>query len=207
IANHQAQMDTALERETNRAKAQARQRFVEAESTANANAALLEAQALDIQAVSAAQAPEILEYRYEQDILNKLENLAGHLPLLVSFGDGSDGQQQQIDYLATARQLLGVSDGGSGISQAELTQIHERAEEIQERITAREDEISELLAARDDESEPAEGDQERASDEERASEQDGAAATIGYTTEAAGHTDVSATTAAVGDTEQQAGEQ
>lgn len=54
IARYQAQMDTALERETNRANAVARQRFVESESEANANAALLEAQALDIRALSAA---------------------------------------------------------------------------------------------------------------------------------------------------------
>src|SRR5690606_6010612 len=65
IAGYQAQMDTALERETNRAKAIARQRYVEVESAANANASLLEAQALDIRAASAAAAPEILEYRFE----------------------------------------------------------------------------------------------------------------------------------------------
>lgn len=150
IANHQAQMDTALERETNRAKAQARQRFVEAESTANANAALLEAQALDIQAVSAAETPEILEYRYEQDILSKLESLAPHLPMLVSFGGDSDGQRE-IDYLATARQLLGAPEGGAGIPDSELARIRERADEIQQRITQREDEITDLLATPEEE--------------------------------------------------------
>jgi hypothetical protein len=43
IVTNQAQIDTARERETNRANARARERMVEAESTANANAALLEA--------------------------------------------------------------------------------------------------------------------------------------------------------------------
>lgn len=144
IANHQAQMDTAFERETNRAKAQARQRFVEAESTANANSALLEAQALDIQALSSAESPEILEYRYEQDILDKLEGLAEHLPMLVSFGGGND---EGIDYLATARELLGVSDGGSGLSESDMAAIRERTEAIKQRISERESEIDELLAA------------------------------------------------------------
>jgi len=65
IATYQAQIDTARERETNRANASARERMIEAESTANANAALLEAQALDIRAVSSAAAPEILEYRFQ----------------------------------------------------------------------------------------------------------------------------------------------
>jgi hypothetical protein len=39
--------------------------MIEAGSTANANAALLEAQALDIRAVSSAAAPGILEYRFQ----------------------------------------------------------------------------------------------------------------------------------------------
>ena len=159
IASHQAQMDTALERETNRAKAQARQRFVEAESTANANAALLEAQALDIQAVSAAETPEILEYRYEQDMLSKLEGLAEHLPMLVSL---SDGDGQGIDYLATARQLLGAAEGGAGLSESDLAAIRQRTEAIQQRISGREAEIDELLATREQEA----GEQQAAAEQE-----------------------------------------
>ncbi|RCW40062.1 regulator of protease activity HflC (stomatin/prohibitin superfamily) [Halopolyspora algeriensis] len=144
IANYQAQMDTALERETNRAKAQARQRYVEAESTANANAALLEAQALDIRAVSAAETPEILEHRYEQDVLNKLEGLAEHLPMLVSFGDG---EGNDIDYLATARRMLGISEDGAGLSDTDVATIRQRTEAIQERVRSREAEIDDLLTA------------------------------------------------------------
>ena len=97
-------MDTALERETNRANALARQRFVESESTANANAALLEAQALDIRALSAAQAPEILDYRYQQDMLDKMESVADSLPQIVRVGDQGDG----VDYLRIARELVEI---------------------------------------------------------------------------------------------------
>ncbi|MGJ7908338.1 SPFH domain-containing protein [Actinopolyspora sp. H202] len=142
IASYQAQMDTALERETNRAKAQARQRFVEAESTANANSALLEAQALDIRAVSAANNPEILEYHYEKDVLDKLESLAEHLPVLVSLGD-----QDDIDYPAAARRMLGNHEGAAGLSESDVAAIRERTETIRERISGREAEIEQLLAA------------------------------------------------------------
>ncbi|MGH3507452.1 MAG: SPFH domain-containing protein [Nocardioidaceae bacterium] len=141
IAQYQAQMDTALERETNRARAMARQRFVEAESTANANAALLEAQALDIRALSAAEAPEILDYRYQQDMLSKLESLAASLPQIVQVGgDGSDG----VDFLRIAQQLVGGASSQL-FSDEELAQIRTRQPEISERVSARQAEISGLL--------------------------------------------------------------
>ncbi|MFC7587367.1 hypothetical protein ACFQYP_29410 [Nonomuraea antimicrobica] len=105
IAGYQARMDTALERASHQATAQARQRLVEAESTANANAALLEAQALDIRALSAAEAPEILDYRFQQDLLNKLESVATRLPQVVQVGEQTD-----IDFLALAQQLVGGKD-------------------------------------------------------------------------------------------------
>jgi regulator of protease activity HflC (stomatin/prohibitin superfamily) len=141
IATFQAQMDTALERETNRARAMARQRFVEAESTANANAALLEAQALDIRAMSAGQAPEILDYRYQQDMLSKLESLAGSLPQIVQIGgEDSDG----VDFLRIAQQIVGGADAQL-FSDEELAQIRAREGEISRRVASREDEIAELL--------------------------------------------------------------
>ncbi|WP_373408223.1 hypothetical protein [Streptomyces sp. 13-12-16] len=83
-------MDTAVERETNRAGAPARQRYGRAESEARANAALPEAQALDIRAVTAARAPEILEHRYQQQVLDTLEQVADHLLRPVRIG-GADG--------------------------------------------------------------------------------------------------------------------
>src|ERR687894_853742 len=100
IATFQAQIDTARERETNRANASARERMVEAESEANANAALLEAQALDIRAVSSAAAPEILEYRFQQDLLERLATVADRLPQVVQIGASGD---DAVDFLEISR--------------------------------------------------------------------------------------------------------
>ncbi|GAA1119229.1 SPFH domain-containing protein [Nocardiopsis composta] len=142
IAQYQAQMDTALERETNRARAQARQRFVEAESTANANAALLEAQALDIRAVSAAEAPEILNYRYQQDLLDKLESVADSLPQVLHIG-GAD--ESSVDFLRVAQGIIGESEAEL-FDDEDMAAIRTRLTEISERIASREAEIEALLA-------------------------------------------------------------
>lgn len=142
IARYQAQMDTALERETNRANALARQRFVEAESTAIANAALLEAQALDIRAMSAALAPEILDYRYQQDMLDKLESLAESLPQIVRVGSGHEG----VDFLQIARELVGGGgEAGTLFTEEDMHQIRSRKDEIAERVASRQDDIGHLL--------------------------------------------------------------
>ncbi|NYE46420.1 regulator of protease activity HflC (stomatin/prohibitin superfamily) [Spinactinospora alkalitolerans] len=145
IAQYQAQMDTALERETNRARALARQRFVEAESTANANAALLEAQALDIRAVSAAEAPEILNYRFQQDLMAKLESVADSLPQVLQIGDGDSAS---VNFLQVAQQIIGGAEQDL-FSDADMAAIRTRLGEIQERIASREAEITELLEAED----------------------------------------------------------
>lgn len=142
IARYQAQMDTALERETNRADALARQRFVESESTANANAALLEAQALDIRALSAALAPEILDYRYQQDTLDKMEQVAGSLPQIVRMGQQADG----VDFLHIASDLVG-SERQKLFSAEDMDAIRSRREDIGKRVSDREEEIEELLQA------------------------------------------------------------
>ncbi|MGO1739012.1 MAG: SPFH domain-containing protein [Actinomycetaceae bacterium] len=140
IAKYQAQMDTALERETNRADAMARQRFVESESTAHANAALLEAQALDIRALSAANAPEILSFRYQQDLLDRLEQVADSLPQIVQVGEHGGG----VDFLKIASELVGGTDLEL-FSESELAQIRDRTAAIESRITDRQDRIAELL--------------------------------------------------------------
>ncbi len=140
IARYQAQMDTALERETNRADSLARQRFVEAESTANANAALLEAQALDIRAVSAALAPEILDYRYQQDMLAQLESVASSLPQIVRIGGDTEG----VDFLQVARQLIGDSDTPL-FTDADMESIRSRKPAIEERVASRKADITHLL--------------------------------------------------------------
>ncbi|PSL00704.1 regulator of protease activity HflC (stomatin/prohibitin superfamily) [Murinocardiopsis flavida] len=141
IATYQAQMDTALERETNRARALARQRFVEAESSANANAALLEAQALDIRAVSAAEAPEILNFRFQQDLLAKLESVADSLPQVLHIGDGDS---DSINYLRIAQEIIGGADAEL-FSDSDMDAIRNRLGAIAERIASREAEIGELL--------------------------------------------------------------
>jgi regulator of protease activity HflC (stomatin/prohibitin superfamily) len=143
IAAYQAQMDTALERETNRANARARQRLVEAESEANANAALLEAQALDIRAVSSAAAPEILEYRFQQEVLDKLSGVADRLPQMVQLGD-QDGQE--IDFLSIARQMIGTRDEPL-YTPEDIRGIRERLDGIRERIRRRSEEIERLSPA------------------------------------------------------------
>lgn len=140
IATYQAQMDTARERETNRAESFARQRLVEAESEANANAALLEAQALDIRAVSGAAAPEILEYRFQQEVLDRLEGVADHLPQVVKIG-AEDAEA--VDFLAIARRMVGTADEPL-YTAADMQKIRERVEEIRARIRERSERIERL---------------------------------------------------------------
>ena len=140
IATYQAQIDTARERETNRANSSARERMVEAESEANANAALLEAQALDIRAVSSAAAPEILEYRFQQDVLERLATVADRLPQVVQIGATGD---DAVDFLEISRRMIGT--GGEPLFTPEDMQaIRNRMEEIQARIRERAGELESL---------------------------------------------------------------
>lgn len=140
IATHQAQIDTAREKEVNRANAYASQLLIEAESAARANAALLEAQALDIRAVSAAAYPEILQHRYQQDVLDRLEAVAGHLPQIIQAG----GEERAIDFLATARSLLGIDDQPL-YSPADVQAISGRLDIIQARIAARNAQLTPIV--------------------------------------------------------------
>ncbi len=144
IATYQAQIDTARERETNRANARARERMVEAESSANANAALLEAQALDIRAVSSAAAPEILEYRFQQDVLERLANVAERLPQVVQLGRNNG---EEIDFLQIARRMIGTGDEPL-FTPGDLQAIRDRMSEIQTRIQERSEELERLSAGR-----------------------------------------------------------
>lgn len=149
VAAYQAQMDTARERETNRANTRARQRMVEAESEANANAALFEAQALDIRAVSASAAPEILEYRFQREVLDRLEKVADHLPQVVQIG--ADGGHP-VDFLSVARRMVGTGDEPLYTAE-DMQRIRERVENIRTRIRERQAEIERLAAERKDERE------------------------------------------------------
>ncbi len=143
VARYQAQIDTAREKETNRANAHARQLLVEAESEAQANAALLEAQALDIRAVSSAEYPEILEHRFRRKVLESVLEVAPRLPRIVSVGAGD----ADVDFQAVARRMLGIDDQAL-FSAEEIERIRERADGISSRIGARGAEIAALRGSR-----------------------------------------------------------
>ncbi|MBN1210800.1 MAG: hypothetical protein JXB05_38485 [Myxococcaceae bacterium] len=141
IASHQARIDTSREKETHRANAYARQRLIEAESEAKANAALLEAQALDIRALSSAASPQILEYRFQQDVLSKLEAVAGRLPQVV---DLSGEPQETLDYMGLARRMLGLGDQPL-FSREDMQALRLRMSEIQARVEEREGRLHALV--------------------------------------------------------------
>lgn len=136
IARFEAQIHVAREKETNRANAHARRLMVEVESEARANAALLEAQALDIRAVSSAQHPEILQYRFEQDLLERLRAVAGNLPHIVTVGSGP----ADIDYPKLAQEMLGIRRTVL-FSDADVQALRGRMDVITARIAERSREI------------------------------------------------------------------
>lgn len=140
IAKSQAQIDTAREKEINRANAYARQLMIEAESEAKANAALLEAQALDIRAVSSAYYPEILAYRYRQDILNRMEGVSDKLPQIVNIGNDA---QTNLDYMRVAQQMMGLTDE-TLFTEEEMARLRERGGDIMDRIKERSGRIENL---------------------------------------------------------------
>jgi regulator of protease activity HflC (stomatin/prohibitin superfamily) len=140
IATYDAQMRTAHEKEINRANAYAHQLMIEAESEAKANAAMLEAQALDIRAVKSAEYPEIFEYRYQQAILDRVEAVGAKLPQVVKVGDGTD---KPIDFLTMGRKMLGVQDKPL-YSEEDLRQIRLRKDEINQRIEKRSSTIKQI---------------------------------------------------------------
>jgi regulator of protease activity HflC (stomatin/prohibitin superfamily) len=141
IATYQAQIDTAREKETHRANAYARQRLIEVESEAKANAALLEAQALDLRALSYAASPQILEYRFQQDSLSKLEAVAGSLPQVV---DLSGEPEEALDYMGLARRMLGLGDQPL-FSREDMQALRLRVAEIQARVDERSGRLHELV--------------------------------------------------------------
>ena len=140
IATHQAQIDTAREKEINRANAFANQIMIEAESEARANTALLEAQSLDIRALSSAYYPEILQYRFEQDVLDRIESVAQRLPRVISIGQGDESQ---VNFMALAQNILGVRSENLFTSQ-DVKKIQGRVDTIMERIRTRNVQIEKL---------------------------------------------------------------
>lgn len=140
IATYQAKIDTAKEQAVNRANAYAHQLLVEAESEAKANAALLEAQSLDIKSLNSARYPEILEYRYKQQQLDKIANVADRLPQIINMGPRGDNN---VDFMAIARQMLGVEDKPL-FTKEDMAAIRQRMNDITQRIKERGKEIDKL---------------------------------------------------------------
>jgi regulator of protease activity HflC (stomatin/prohibitin superfamily) len=147
IATFQAQIDTAREKAVNRANAYARQLMIEAESEARANAALLKAQSLDIKAVNSATYPEILEYRYRQQVLDSVEGVAGRLPQVVNVGPAAE---HTVDFMALAQQMMGITERPL-YSGPELEAIRKQINEIARRIRERSDQIKSLINAGEEE--------------------------------------------------------
>jgi regulator of protease activity HflC (stomatin/prohibitin superfamily) len=141
IATSQAQINTAHEKAINQANAYARQLLVEARSEAQANAALLEAQALDIRTVNSAYYPEILEYRYKREVLDKITAVADKLPQIVNIGEAKNNN---IDFMAVARQMMGIEDKPL-YTEDEIRSIRGRAKEIMGRIKERTIKLNELV--------------------------------------------------------------
>lgn len=141
IATYQAQIDTAHEKAVNKANAYARQLLIEAESEAKANAALLEAQALDIRTVNSAYYPEILEYRYKQEVLDRVEAVGSRLPKLVNVGAAAENH---IDFMAVAREMLGVEEKPLYTAE-DIRAIQSRADQIMKRIKERMSQLDDLV--------------------------------------------------------------
>lgn len=140
IATYQAQIDTAKEKAINRANAYAQQLLVEAESEAKANAALLEAQALDIKLLNSALYPEILEYRFRQETLNKIEAVAERLPQVINVGppDSND-----INFMTVAQKMLGVRTMPLYTAE-EIQEIRQKMDQVKARIEKRAEQIDSL---------------------------------------------------------------
>ena len=143
IATYQARIDTAREKAVNRANAYARQLMVEAESEAKANAALLQAQALDFKAVNSASYPEILEYRYRMEALDRIEAIADKLPQVINIGPA---EGHTVDFMELARKMLGVTDAPL-YSADELEMIRKQLGNIARRLKERTGQIEKLGGA------------------------------------------------------------
>ena len=48
---------------------------------------------------------EILEYRYQLEILDRIESVADKLPQVINVGPAGDNQ---IDFMSIAKQMMGV---------------------------------------------------------------------------------------------------
>ena len=141
IATYQAQIDTAKDKAINRANAYARQLLIEAESEAKANAAMLQAQALDIKALNSARYPEILEYRFQQETLSKIEAIADKLPQIINVGPPAENI---INFMAIARQMMGAKEEPL-YTAADMQAIQDKMNDILARIKERSTQIDNIV--------------------------------------------------------------
>ena len=146
IATSQARIDTAHEKAINQANAYSRQLLVEARSEAQANAALLEAQALDIRTVNSAYYPEILEYRYKREVLDKITAVADKLPQIINIGAA---EENGIAFMEVARQMMGIDDKPL-YTEDEIRAIRARAKDIMARIKERTIKLNSLVDSDDE---------------------------------------------------------
>ncbi|MEM7031015.1 MAG: SPFH domain-containing protein [Chloroflexota bacterium] len=141
VAGFQAQIDTARQKATNQANAYAHQLLIEAESEANANSALLKAQALDIKAINSGRFPEILEHRFQIEMLNKIEAVADKLPQVINIGPAAENS---IDFMSVSKQMMGLTDKPL-YTQQDIETIRGRINEIRQRVTERNKEIKGIV--------------------------------------------------------------
>ncbi len=141
VAEYEAQIVTAEEKEINKATAYAAQLMIEAESAAKANVALFEAQALDIRAMRSAEYPEILAYRFQQAVLERMRQSADKLPQLILMGD----EEKQLDYVELARRMLGRNDTPI-FSPESIAKMRKQSAAINARVEARQVLIDERIS-------------------------------------------------------------
>src|SRR5690606_30474974 len=108
--------------------------------------ALLEAQALDIRTVNSAYYPEILEYRYKREVLDKITAVADKLPQIVNLGEAD---HNKIDFMEVARQMMGIDDKPL-YTKEDIKAIRARANDIMARIKERTPKLNELVGQDDE---------------------------------------------------------
>jgi hypothetical protein len=101
---------------------------------------LLEAQALDFKAINSASYPEILEYRYRMEALDRIEAIADKLPQVINIGPA---EGHTVDFMALARQMLGVTDAPL-YSNDELDMIRKQMSTIARRLKERSEKIDKV---------------------------------------------------------------
>jgi hypothetical protein len=91
--------------------------------------------------MSAAYYPQILEYRFQQDVLEKVQSVADKLPQVVQMGDSHDAP---IDFMTIAQQIMGIQDAKL-YSEEDIQALRKRINEIAARVKERANHINKLV--------------------------------------------------------------